>query len=86
MGRGHRKCKIVHVLSSLNGEICLNGQTQARIANAAAVIVHRLIRSFAAKANDRTGRTVLAPVRHKNFHGIIRYDIDDEFLHRPVLR
>ncbi|ANH08360.1 hypothetical protein shn_29930 (plasmid) [Shinella sp. HZN7] len=80
MGRRGRDFKTVQIICRANG------YTEARITDAAAVIVHRLVRPLTTETDDRASEAILAFLRHHDFDRIVRYDIDDEFLHRPVLR
>nr|CAI0335064.1 conserved hypothetical protein [Rhizobiaceae bacterium] len=80
MGGGCRDFKAVRVIHRANG------QSEANIANAAAIIVHRLVRALATEADGCTSEAALASCRDHDFHRIVRCGIGDEFLHRPFLR
>ncbi|WP_439605231.1 hypothetical protein, partial [Shinella sp.] len=56
--------------------------TKACIANAAAIVVHRLVRPLATEADDRALEPAIVSARHQDFDRIIRHDIYDGFLHR----
>ncbi|WP_339156760.1 hypothetical protein J4T85_022495 (plasmid) [Sinorhizobium medicae] len=79
MGEGRR-------FKTVQGIHWANRQVEARIANAAAIVVHRLVSPLATEADDRAPEPAIVSARHHDFGHIAPHDIDDEFLHRPLLR
>ena len=80
MGGGGREFK---TLSIINGP--RRQQAEACIANAAAIVIHRLVRALAAEADNGTSDAAPASCRYRDFQIIARYEIDDVFLHRQRL-
>ncbi|CAK7260894.1 conserved protein of unknown function (plasmid) [Shinella sp. WSC3-e] len=80
MGRGLREFKAV---GSTPGR---NRRSKAHVADAAAIIVHRLVGALAAEANGHATERGSACALHYDFYGIVRQSADNDFLHPTCLR
>ena len=65
--------------------ILANRQTEARVADAAAVIVHRLVRSLAAETDGRALVAAFACAWCRDFESIANRDVGDESSHCRLL-
>ena len=80
MGNAIRQIKTVWIAGRLQRRI------KAGIANAAAVIVHRLIRPPATDAARRRLPSVATPMRQHDFGRVVKKNIDGNCLHRRRLQ
>jgi hypothetical protein len=75
MGEGAGKFKTIRIVGRASG------QAQARIANAATVVIHRLVRPLATEADRRASGTSLHLWRADDFNAIVRRDIFEKPSH-----
>ncbi|GAA4164234.1 hypothetical protein GCM10023069_19060 [Shinella granuli] len=80
MGKGIREIKAVGIAGRLQRRI------EARIADTAAVIVHRLTCLPATDAGSRSAGSVVAPVRQQDLGRGVKKGIDGNCLHRGRLQ